>query len=283
VIIKTFIYDLLPILMPAYFIEPLCALHQAWLEVTAQLSGVICISNAVAQDYQAWLNAQPQAAPADFTIDAIELGADLENSVPTQGLPADAATQLEHIKAKPSFLMVATLEPRKAHLQTIQAFTQLWQQGHDLNLIIVGQEGWPTLPPGMRRTIPQLIQTLRTHPEQGNRLIWLPHVSDQYLAQLYQAATCLLSPSYGEGFGLPLIEAAQQGLPIIARDLAVTKEIVGQHAYYFDNTPAPETLAHAITDWLSLYQTNRHPKSTNITWHTWQQSAQQLIELLNLS
>lgn len=283
VVIKALIYDLLPIFVPAYFIDPLYSLHQKWLQVTAELSGVICISQTVAQDYQAWLNAQSTLSKADFSIDWIHLGADLTNSFPTMGLPDNAQQILNRLKAKPTFLMVGTLEPRKGHIQAIQAFTQLWKQGYDLNLVIVGQEGWSGLPQGMRRNIPQIIQTLDNHPERHNRLIWLNHVTDQYLEQIYQASTCLLSTTYGEGFGLPLIEAAQKGLPIIARDLAVFKEIIGQYAYYFDNSAAPEVITQAVMHWLRLYQNNEHPKTDNMPWLTWQQSTQQLIQRLNLT
>lgn len=44
------------------------------------------------------------------------------------------------------------------------------------------------------------------------------------------SSTCLIAASFGEGFGLPLIEAAQHGLPIMARDIAVFREVAKEYA-----------------------------------------------------
>jgi glycosyltransferase involved in cell wall biosynthesis len=84
-------------------------------------------------------------------------------------------------------------------------------------------------------------------------------------------------PSEGEGFGLPLIEAAYHNLPIIARDLPVFKEIAQDHAYYFSGFE-PHVLAQAVQDWLALYQRDEHPASGSIPRLTWQQSTQQLLK-----
>ena len=61
--------------------------------------------------------------------------------------------------------------------------------------------------------------------EIGNRLFWLEGISDEYLEKIYDAATCLIAASEGEGFGLPLIKVAQHKLPIIARDIPVFREV----------------------------------------------------------
>jgi glycosyltransferase involved in cell wall biosynthesis len=84
-------------------------------------------------------------------------------------------------------------------------------------------------------------------------------------------------PSEGEGFGLPLIEAAYYNLPIIARDLPVFKEIAQDHAYYFSGFE-PRALAQAVQDWLVLYQRGEQPASESMQRLTWQQSAQQLLK-----
>lgn len=84
-----------------------------------------------------------------------------------------------------------------------------------------------------------------------NRLFWPQGVRDETLEQVYRSARALLAASEGEGFGLPLIEAAQHGLPIIARDIPVFREVAGEHAYYFGGEDA-QTLADALRVWLSL-------------------------------
>jgi glycosyltransferase involved in cell wall biosynthesis len=125
--------------------------------------------------------------------------------------------------------------------------------------------------------VEQVAARMKAHPEKGKRLFWLAGISDEMLLKLYAGASALLSPSEGEGFGLPLIEAAQHAVPIIARSLPVFREVAGEHAYYFDGTKA-EDLARAITDWLALWRAGQAPASSGMPWLTWDQSARQVID-----
>jgi len=124
--------------------------------------------------------------------------------------------------------------------------------------------------------VEQLVERLRTHPERNKRLFWLDGVSDEYLEEIYAASTCLLAASYGEGFGLRLIEAAQHKLPIIARDIPVFREVAGDYAFYFSGQDATD-VADAIMEWLRLYETQSYPKSDGMPWLTWKESAAQLV------
>ena len=75
--------------------------------------------------------------------------------------------------------MVGTIEPRKGYLQTIDAFTMLWERGVDVNLVIVGSEGWKHIPDEARRTIPKIMQKIRTHAELNKHFFWLDGISDE--------------------------------------------------------------------------------------------------------
>ncbi|MEP6791199.1 MAG: glycosyltransferase, partial [Ramlibacter sp.] len=123
--------------------------------------------------------------------------------------------------------------------------------------------------------VESLQQQLRAHPQRGQRLFWLERASDAMLEALYAGCTALLAASQGEGFGLPLIEAAQKGLPLIARDLPVFREVAGEHAHYFDGFAAQD-LAGAIRQWLHLHARNAHPHPQGLPWLTWAQSTAQL-------
>jgi len=175
--------------------------------------------------------------------------------------------------------MVGTIEPRKAHLQALDAFDRLWSQGLDVNLIIVGAEGWRHLPKHMRRTIPQILARLQSHRKRGRRLFWVNGPSDEYLEKIYAASSCLIAAAEGEGFGLPLIEAARHRLPIIARDIPVFREVAGEHAFYFAGNE-PDALVVAIKQWLALYEKDAHPKSDAMPWMTWTQSVERVKDIL---
>jgi glycosyltransferase involved in cell wall biosynthesis len=149
----------------------------------------------------------------------------------------------------------------------------------DINLVVVGKEGWKPLRDDQRRTIPEIVQKLKNHPEKNKRLFWLEGISDEFLNEIYNASDCLLFASEGEGFGLPLIEAAQHDKPIITRDIPVFREIAGDHAFYFNGQEARD-LADAVQDWLQRYKENRHPTSDGMSWQTWRQCVEHLKEIL---
>lgn len=279
--IYAMVFDILPIRMPEMFPRDADQAHMQWLKAVSTLDGAVCISKAVADDLAAW---QVESGLCfkkrrPFNISWTHLGADVSNSVPSLGFPADAYKMLQQLRIRPSFLMVGTIEPRKGYLQTMEAFDKLWASGVDANLVIIGHEGWQSLPHEMRRDIPDTIDRLRSHSELNKRLFWLDGISDEYLEKLYGASTCLIAASYGEGFGLPLIEAAQHKIPIIARNIPVFREVAGDHAFYFD-TKEPSELAVSIQNWLQLYKKNEHPSSNKMSWLTWKESAQQLLSIV---
>ena len=145
--------------------------------------------------------------------------------------------------------------------------------------MIFGREGWLNTPDDERRNIPEIARTIRNHRQLGSRLFWLDDCDDDILMETYDNATCLLAASEGEGFGLPLIEASRHGLPIVARDIPVFREVAGEHAFYF-NGLEPEDIATAITEWLRLYRRGTHPQSDGIKWLTWEENVERLKSIL---
>lgn len=264
------VYDLLCVQMPHYFVEGTVQGFGQWLDTIAAYDGALCISKSVADDLSAYMQRAHPARSKYFDIGWFHIGADIESSNPSKGLPANSAQVLHALQARPSFLTVGTVEPRKGHAQTLDAFDLLWSRGIDANLVVVGKQGW---------LVDKLADRLRNHPEAGKRLFWLESISDEYLERIYGSSTCLVTASEGEGFGLPLIEAARHKIPIIARDLPVFKEVAGQNAYYFHGITA-NALADAIQSWFTLFKEQSHPKSDAMPWLTWRQTTKDLLKLV---
>ncbi len=260
--VKFVVYDLLCILMPQYFVEGAAAMHTKWLEVVAESDGAICISNAVAEEFQTWLGGYTVNRLRSFDLSWFHLGADIKRFMTSDEVIEN--DDLNKIQNTLSFLMVGTIEPRKGHAQTLLAFEELWRQGHEINLVIVGKQGW---------MVEEVVEKMRHSPELNNRLFWFDGVSDEYLEKIYSVSTCLIAASEGEGFGLPLIEAAQHKLPIIARDIPVFHEVAGQHAFYFKNSE----LSVNIEKWLTLPNDKQELLSEKISWQTWKESSNKLI------
>jgi FkbM family methyltransferase len=261
------VHDLLPVKLPQYFPAGEPENFRKWLSVvTENADGLICTTEATAAELKHWIASQASLGSRRPQILTCPLGADFKPQISSRGVPADAASILDAISSQHSFLMVGTVEPRKGYDQALRAFEILWGEGADVCLAIVGKQGWMT---------EDLARRLKEHPQLGRRLFWLESISDEYLEKLYEACRCLIAASEGEGFGLPLIEAARHGLPIIARDIPVFREVSGNHATFFGGSDAGD-LARAVASWLELYADDRHPKSQGMQWLTWAESIERL-------
>jgi len=261
------VYDLLPLLRPDVFVPEADVNFRRWLQaVTSVADGVVCISRAVSDELASWLTQHPPERHNPLKIDYFHLGADIR--VTAAAVQDEMHASLDAMAETPSILMVGTLEPRKGHAQALDAFEILWAQDTQVNLVIVGKQGW---------MMESLVERLRAHPESGKRLFWVEGASDALLLKIYSAAAGLLAASEGEGFGLPLIEAAQYGVPIIARDLPVFLEVAGKHAFYFNG--GAQELGARLNEWLALYAEQKHPSSAAMPWLTWRESAKQLINV----
>jgi len=115
------------------------------------------------------------------------------------------------------FLYVASGEPHKNHARLVEAWCILAREGLRPTLYL-------TLHPG---TAPGLCRWIeRQRQEYGLKIEIAGVASEADLTGLYRAAGALIYPSTFESFGLPLIEARQAGLPIVAAELDYVRDVV---------------------------------------------------------
>jgi glycosyltransferase involved in cell wall biosynthesis len=124
--------------------------------------------------------------------------------------------------------------------------------------------------------VTDLMESLRKHAERSRRLWLLEHPTDVEVASLYEHAAGLLFLSKGEGFGLPLVEAANYGAAILCSDIPVFREIAGHHATFSTAVDAVD-LASEIAAWNTMREAGRIPSSSEMPRLTWEQSAEQLL------
>jgi glycosyltransferase involved in cell wall biosynthesis len=263
------LYDLLPILHPEWFpttsATATAAYQRALLGFVDQ---VICISRSVAQElHDALATGEVRRARA-LEIGWFHLGSDFRDDVAGAAPPAAVRVALAAMARSRSLLMVGTVEPRKGHAQALAAFELLWAAGQHVVLVVAGTQGW------MTETV---CAELATHPENGRRLHWLRHPSDNDLAALYKASTGLLAASLGEGFGLPLVEASRIGKPILARDIPVFREVTSGYAYWFTGEDAA-SLAAAVSAFLLSAKTSTLPPPQAASILSWDESTAQLFD-----
>ncbi len=175
-----------------------------WLVRLGRARMILTVSNAIRSEVISHFNVAPDR------VRAIPLAAS-GMFVPQ---PPEAALPHEREAAKPFFLFVATLEPRK----NVQALVDGWSESRaetGADLVIAG------------RTRSDFAGVA---PVEGLRL--LGEVPDLELPRLYSNALAFVYPSHYEGFGLPVLEAMQCGCPVIAsRDPAVM-EVCGGAAIH---------------------------------------------------
>ena len=264
------VHDLIPLQHPEFCPSSFRNEFARWLPMVSHFDGILTVSRTVAGDYRRWREKHmPKTGP--FFLGWFHLGSDMEKRFPSRGMPDNAPVVLAAMKARPTFLSVSTLEPRKGYRQSLAAFERLWAGNIDVNFVIVGRQGWNT---------GDLAGKMERHPENGRRLFWLRGISDEFLDKLYAASDCVLFASEAEGFGLAVVEGAEHGKPLILRDIPVFREIAGDHAVYFSGSSA-EDLADCLEAWLHRRKNGAVTGSEHIHALSWDESARMLLSRLD--
>lgn len=270
-ILQAIIYDILPLKLPECFPRSHRENFHQWLETTLSFVDlVLCDSRTTAEDLLSFLELSRISRSSPLKIGNFHLGSDLpRHSDQFKDVPSEFAHFFD--SRDPIFLMVGTIEPRKNHAFVLSIFETLWSAGHTAKLCIVGREGWK---------VKSLVRKFRHHPEQGNRFLFLEGASDTILELCYKNSSGLIMASAGEGFGLPLVEAAQKGLPLLVNNLPVFREICEDNALYF-SIEGHSSLYNLIRNWQFLSLNGLVPESRKIRMVSWQTSMEELNSLIH--
>ncbi|MDQ6916718.1 MAG: glycosyltransferase family 4 protein [Pseudomonadota bacterium] len=261
--------DLIPIEYPDLAPEGTPILLDKWLRRTVPYaSGLLGISRTVAEGLGVYLSrtgltgAPPDAATR---IDYFYLGAGLGH-IAVEAHALDEVTKVFLRGSGAAYLVVGTIEPRKNHARILDGFDRLWSEGAEVNLVIFGRLGWRSHDLALR---------IRRHAQFGRRLAWFESGTDAELDYAYRHASALIFASECEGFGLPLVEAMQYGLPVLASDIAVFREIGGDYPRYFDQhdpSSLPDAIRHCeLIGGAGSARVPRH-------WLSWADSARMMLE-----
>ncbi|MDQ2094270.1 glycosyltransferase family 4 protein [Rhodalgimonas zhirmunskyi] len=147
------------------------------------------------------------------------LGVDLPASTPgdlPKGLPPEG----------PYFVSVGTIEPRKNHALLIDIWERLVKQTPPQempHLVICGTRGWMN---------EEVFFRLDRSALMGEFVHEYADLSDGAVAALLEGASGALYPSFAEGYGLPMIEAAARGVPVVCAELPVFGELLKDYPIY---------------------------------------------------
>ena len=214
-----FLHDLIPLTHPEYCREGEAVKHRQRLDTMIGTgAGLILNSEATSADLAAYADRAHLPLPPHIvaTIGTVALPAPLE-IVPCES---------------PYFVMLGTIEPRKNHWLVLHLWRQLAERcpSETPTLVVIGQRGWEC---------EQVVDLLERCAALRNKVIEVGACDDRSLAGWLRHARALLFPSFVEGYGMPLAEALGHGVPVIASDLPVFREIAGGIPDYLDPLDGP--------------------------------------------
>ncbi|MBD0417555.1 glycosyltransferase [Oryzicola mucosus] len=127
---------------------------------------------------------------------------------------------------RPIFMILGTIEPRKNHAFLLDVWDRMASRmsAEDMpQLIIAGAWGWK---------IDDFRKRVEKSPLYGRCVVVVEQPDDETVATLLKHTQALLMPSVAEGYGLPVLEAARDGIAVIAPPLKIYSEIVGDYPIY---------------------------------------------------
>jgi glycosyltransferase involved in cell wall biosynthesis len=277
--IQIVVYDLLPILRPEWFKPRAVKNFKKWLSTLAVFADRFhCISHTVRIELINWIHSNYSVALKEESVYVFPLGSNLE-AVRSTDNSTDLHSQyyknaLVFAQKQTSILMVGTVEPRKGHAEVLAAFVDLWRQGSVVQLIVVGTPGWKT------EAVQQIMLTKSS--AENDKLLWLQNADDVLLMQLYSLCKGVIVASKGEGFGLPLIEAAQYGKHILARDIPVFREVQRGNVTFFPESSDTGLTSTILKNWMLSWNNTNHIKPA-LDMPNWLTSAEVLISNTGLT
>jgi len=215
-----------------YFPECYSLLARWYLEVTTRFAlrraaKVIAVSEATRDDLVRVYGAEPSR------IEVIHSGVTvIDRELPS---PSQVSSTLDRYGITPPYLLfLGRLETKKNVARIVQAFLKLKEQGSPHQLVLGGT-------PGVG--FEDVARLINTSPY-GIDILLTGYVGEEK-ADLYAGADAFVFPSLYEGFGFPILEAAEYGVPVVTSRTSSLAEIGGDGALLVDPLSVEE-IAQAV-------------------------------------
>ncbi|MCS7093314.1 MAG: glycosyltransferase family 4 protein [Patescibacteria group bacterium] len=174
----------------------------------------------------------------------------------TVSLSTISKTLKINLKPKNYFVFYGTFEPRKNIIALINTFLDLHSKKKLFNhqLILIGGEGWLNIKEKAKGIIIDRLYSLERSPVKI-----LDYLSDEYLFSILKNSAGLIYPSFAEGFGFQIVEAAILKVPIICSEIDTFREIAPSTSFFFN----PERISQELKEILTRKLKNFSPKDSD--------------------
>jgi glycosyltransferase involved in cell wall biosynthesis len=168
------------------------------------------------------------------------------------------------------FLTVGTLSRHKNYLEALRSFKDALAFEPNLKLVMIGGGG---------DAASEITGFIKAHDLQAH-IIWAKYVASEDMPAFYASARALVMTSHYEAFGMPIVEAMQYGIPVIAANRAAIPETMGDAGIVYQ-TPQELTAAMLLVWSDDLLRADWREKGLQqAIKFNWQQTAQSMMNVL---
>jgi len=249
------VYDLIPLIYKDEFLsdERYKKFYLEKIEELKKADLYLTISDSAKNELITYLNIPPQKIRTIYAAAKVD----------TENILAFEDVKWKFNITKPYFLHVSACDKRKNFKNLIKAHKHFQ---NDYDLVIVCNEN-------------DYQNELKNYAKSLNiKVIFTGFVEDNVLNTLYKNAKLLIFPSFHEGFGLPVLEAAAFSTPAVVSNVSSLPEVIGEGITF--DPKNPEDIACAVQKALNDYERQKKIAQKNYTRFSWEKTAENAYDAL---
>lgn len=174
-------------------------------------------------------------------------------------------------------LYIGTLQPRKNIPILIEAFGKIRKELPEFKLIIAGNKKAHNFDFKIDESIK------KSELKEGDDIVFTGFIEVADKTIVYKMAKVFVYPSFYEGFGIPVLEAMSQGVPVLISDIGPHREVAGEAGSYFKPQDV-DILADKLYNICVDKNKNKgliELGLSRVSLFSWEKSAQKMLEIFN--
>jgi glycosyltransferase involved in cell wall biosynthesis len=217
------IHDLVPMRLPYTTLDDKKFYIKSMAKICKTASQIVAVSNNTKEDLCNFFEISEQKVFVSWQSSTFD------DLTPRSSLIENNLLKDYQLHKKDYFIFIGNIEPKKNIKRLIQGYlmSRVFQK-----IIIVGAKAWKSEEELAQLDQIKQGQQIGSKMEMANKVKLLEYLPKQEIIPLLANARALLFPSLYEGFGLPVLEAMQLGVPVLTSNTSSLPEVAGDAALY---------------------------------------------------